>query len=72
MKQAFFTLVGIIIGLSITHLAAETRLVRISENVGNYVTTSQQKQNTLDGCFVVVKDLIEKDIKHKKALGITE
>jgi hypothetical protein len=72
MKPVLFTLFGLAVGLLINSSLAETRLVRISENVGDYVTTSQQKQNTLDGCFVVVKDLIEKDIKHKKALGITE
>lgn len=72
MKPVLFTLFGLAVGLLINSSLAETRLVRISERVGDYVTTSQQKQNTLDGCFVVVKDLIEKDIHHKKALGITE
>jgi hypothetical protein len=72
MKQVLFTLIGIAIGLLISNALAESRLIRISEHVGDYVTSTQNKQHMVDGCFVVVQDLIAKDIKNKKALGITE
>lgn len=48
----------------------QERLFTINEKVGEYVTVAQDKQNTLDGCYVVVEDFMNKDMAYKKALGI--
>jgi hypothetical protein len=70
MKTAAIATLALLAGLSIDHLFAESRLVTVSGNVGDFVTAAQDKQNTIDGCYVVVENLMIENMKYKKTLGM--
>jgi hypothetical protein len=70
MKTAAIATLALLAGLSIDHLFAQSRLVDVSGNVGDFVTMAQDKQNTIDGCYVVVENLMTENMKYKKTLGM--
>ena len=60
----------VLAGISINHLFAQSRLVAVERGVDDFVTVAQEKQNTINGCYVVVENLMTENMHYKKALGI--